>query len=324
MSSPNRKPRQKKNNERIIPIVIDGDELKDGVNDTEEDKSTAVTDSKNLGNISTSTDVSEDTSICSSVSTLVLSDVGEINASTEQDAEIKIPEPILPPYNVPEKIIIILDRAEDEISTFFELGNGNKVKPLDMLKDSLKFFINCKNAIDVKHEFALITLNENSATWVHDFTNNVKSIIKELDDIGECETEDIFDITSVFDLINKKVEIPTLKADLIIPPPFVVRAAFLYNRSITMPQIELTQEINSILTSPYFTFDIVMTHEIPDSSNKCNLIFKKLQQLDTKGLAYFFPVSRSATLLHTAIAKLLSHPLQRCAQKDANYKLKCN
>lgn len=319
MSGTSRKQRQKKNNERIIPIQIEKDDPKpeniiETVNNEEK-----ITNAVTIGSLSPSTDISEDD--------LVLVDKLELSESIDNGVEaediIKIPVRMLPSYNVPEKIVIILDRAEDEVSTFFELNNGSKLKPLDMLKDALKFFLNNKNAIDNKHEFALVTLNENSASWAHDFTSNVQNIIQELNDVEECETEDIFDMGTVFDLINKNVTVPTPKADLIIPPPFVVRAIFLYNRSITMPQIKLTEEISDLLTSPYFTFDVTMTHEIPDSSNKCNLIFKELQQLDTKGFAFFFPVSRSPSLLYVAMAKLLSHPLQRCAQKDANYKLNC-
>ncbi|GJQ77053.1 hypothetical protein Trydic_g23625 [Trypoxylus dichotomus] len=287
-------------------------------------KTTATTTTVNnkVATSSPISDLSDDGSICSFVGKLELSDSVETKIGRDV-ASIKIPVRALPPYNVPEKILIILDRAEDEVSTYFELNNGNKLKPLDMLKDSLKFFLNTKNSIDKRHKFALLTLNENSASWIHDFTNNVQSIIQEMEEIEECETEDIFDLATVFDLINKNVKVPPSKNDLIIPPPFVVRAIFLYNRSITMPQIEMTDEIRKLLESPYFTFDVAMTHEVPDSSNKCNLIFKELQQLDTKGYAYFFPVSRSASLLYTAMAKLLAHPLQRCTQKDANYKLSC-
>ncbi|KAI4458123.1 hypothetical protein MML48_7g00007146 [Holotrichia oblita] len=326
MSGPAKKQRHKKSNERIIPIQVEGRDFTtdDKLKSTDLTKSTTTTiDSIVISGSPTSDDASEDNSVCSSVGKLEISDNVESQVIKDQEV-IKIPARKLPPYNVPEKIIIILDRAEDEVSTCFELNNGNKLKPLDMLKDSVKFFLNMKNSFDNKHEFALITLNENSASWIHDFTNNIQSIIQKLKEIEECETEDIFDLGTVFDLINKNIKVPTQNSDLVIPPPFVVRALFLYNRSITMPEIELTDEISELLHSPYFTFDVAMTHEIPDSSNKCNLIFKELQQLDTKGFAYFFPISRSAALLYAAIAKLLSHPLQRCTQKDANYKINSN
>lgn len=243
----------------------------------------------------------------------------ELSTSLHDEEEFEIPERSLPSYNLPEKIVIVIDTAQDEVSTDFQLSNGNSCTPLSMLKCAIEIFLHNKHSIDDNHEYALVILNENTASWILDFTNNIQDILKSLRNLEDCHTEDIFDLNSLFDVINKNIAIPCTKASLVVPPQYVVRAIMLYGRSFTVPQLTRTNEIDNILSSPYFTFDVLMTHEPPSADNNCNKIFKVFQNLDTKGFAYFFTVSRNVIALHTAMAKLLSHPLQRPVQKQANY-----
>jgi len=231
----------------------------------------------------------------------------------------KIPARTLPAYNTPEKIIIVFDSAIDEVSTGFNINN-ELICPTAMLKRSLRFFLFNKHLIDPRHEYALVVINDNSVVWLKDFTSHIDTVINALDDIPACETEDILVLDDLFKLINSKVKLPETKENFNVPPPYVVRVLFTYGRSYTMPKVDdKLQEVLSLVNSPYFTFDILMTHEMPSTTNNCIKIFKDLQLIDSKGFAYFFPVGRSAAQLHLCIAKLLGHPLQRAVQRQADY-----
>jgi len=246
--------------------------------------------------------------------------VYDVNESSS-DTIIDTPQRSLPTYNVPEKIIIVLDRASDENCTNFEMSSGKNYTPLFMLQHALQIFLFNKSFIDNRHEFALISLNESTAAWVHNFTNSAQDIIASVKAITEfpCEPEDIFDLNSVFDIINKEVDLSPPNADPTIPRAEIVRTILLYGRSYSIPQLTKTNEIEKLLSSPQFTVDVVMTHEPPDSANHCDRIFKSLQEIDTKGFAYSFSVSRNASELHSAMGKILSHPLQRPYQPGAKY-----
>ncbi|KAF5285421.1 hypothetical protein FQA39_LY16675 [Lamprigera yunnana] len=227
-------------------------------------------------------------------------------------------------YNIPEKIIIILDRANDDNCTYFETSSGKKYSPLFMLHHALKIFLHNKAFINSQHEFALMQLNEHTATWVHDFTSSVQDILTSIRNITDlpCEPEDVFDLTKLFELISEKLDLNQLSFSTSIPPSYVVRTIFFYGRSYSLPELRQTTEVEKLFSSPYFTVDVIMTHEPPDSSNYCDQIFKSLQKIDMKGSSYTFSVSRNASELHCAMAKILSHPLQRPHQINANYDLK--
>lgn len=315
--------------ERIIPIQIEKDKSVSNVPSklslSVRQSQTAATkyniDSESDNDDSTSID--ENNVICSSVKSSTLSseqpeDVA-MPHSPLTETEITIPQRTLPSSNVPEKIVIVLDRALDENCTSFEIMSGKKYSPLFMLQHAIKLFLHNKIAIDNQHEFALVFLNENSATWIHDFTSSPQDIIRTMQSDTECEPEDIFDLNSLFGLIAKRVELDIPKNNLLVPPTFVVRTVLLYGRSYSIPQLSKMNEIKELLDSPYFTLDVIMTHEPPSSGNHCSKIFKVLQEIDTKGFGYSFSVSRNASDLHLAMAKILSHPLQRMHQLNAKY-----
>ena len=313
----------KNRNERIIPIVLENDATVETRQrgDTKDEYKDNPSNS-NLNEESTELETEDsnnsDNSICSTINQLqILSDCSDYDEKKIKD-DINNKTCSLPAFNVPEKIVIVLDRARDELYSHFKLNDGKMYSPLHMLKYSLLFFLRHKRFLNNKHTFALAVLNESSATWLHDFTNNVDSLLDVLEHIDECETEDIFDLDAVFDLIMSKVKLTELKEDVNVPPPHVIRVILTYSRSFTIPEFELSEDISNLLNLPYFTFDIVNTHEVPDSNNKCELIFKKLQELDTKGSSYIYSVERNSTELHNAFAKLLAHPLQRIAQKHAD------
>jgi hypothetical protein len=101
----------------------------------------------------------------------------------------------------------------------------------------------------------------------------------------------------------------------------VVRTILLYGRSYTLPKLDESEKVRELLDSPYFTLDVLMTHEPVDDDNNCNKIFNVLQNLDQKGFAYFFSVARDTKTLHDSVGKLLGHPLQRPIQQLADYSI---
>lgn len=245
------------------------------------------------------------------------------NFHEEETSDEEVKSDNLPSYGVPEKIIIVYDRAQDEQFTHFELKTGKMFAPAIMIKHSLNIFLRNKNAINQNHEYALMILNENGVSWIQDFTTEIQNIIDRLEDIPECDAEDVFDLNSVFEAISSNVKLyDTSNINEGVPPPYTIRTLFLYSRSYTIPTLKRTKEISELLDFPYFIFDVCMTHEPPSSSNHSNKIFEILQNIDKKGLSYYFSVHRCPIKLYIAMAKLLSHPLQRPSQSRAKYSLK--
>ncbi|XP_018565083.1 BRISC and BRCA1-A complex member 1 [Anoplophora glabripennis] len=222
-------------------------------------------------------------------------------------------ESSIPNANVPEKLILVIDRAQDENFTPF-VANNSKFTPLSMLKRAIQLFIKLKHTINKSNEFAIVVLNENNAKWILNFTSDMRKLKDAINKIDKCEVEDTFNLNSLFDEIKENVTMPNL-LKLEVPPSYIVRTVIFYGRSYTIPKIQLNESIENLLENPYFICDVLITHEPVESSNYCHKIFNALQELDKKGLAYFFPVCRDSRRLHNCAAKLLGHPLQRPKQK---------
>lgn len=218
----------------------------------------------------------------------------------------------LPSTNVPEKIILVIDRAQDEKITPFILHNKS-FTPFSMLKRAVQIFIKLKHMINKNHEFAVVILNTNTVGWYLNFSNDIRRINSLLDKLGECEVEETFKLNSLFDEIFQNVELPDVRDN--VSPPYLVRTILCYGRSYTVPALEFSEGIKKNLQHPYFVCDILMTHEPVDKDNHCKQIFDILQNVDKKGYSYFLPVGRDTRRLHTYIAKLLAHPFQRPHQK---------
>jgi len=234
----------------------------------------------------------------------------------------KLPNRNLPAVNVPEKIILCIDLSEDPNYTPFKLGDGTKYAPLYMIKRVAEIFINSKNLINKNHEFALVVLQSDTVAWLRHFTNDPRDIISVLEDMSESQQGDIFDLSTLFDVISDHVTLPQVSEPNATPPPFVVRVILLYSRSHCVPKFVHGQEsFNLLLSSEYFTLDILYIHEDPSEANKCEEIFSVLDDLDDRGFSYVLDVPRNTTKLHDNMAKLLGHPLQRPIQKIAYYKL---
>lgn len=248
--------------------------------------------------------------------------ISESPVEEEENAEeVQLPKRSVLPYNVPEKIILVLDTALDENFTEFQLADNASCTSLTILIRGIEMFLCNKSAIDQRHQYAVMILNDNTVKWVVNFTSDIDKILKELNNLNECSTEDIFDLNQVFNLIHDHVMLEPVNEEMKVPPAYIVRTVLFYARSYTVPQLTRTQEVESLLSSPYFSFDILMVHEPPSTDNNCTKIANILQEIDCKGFSYFFSVTRSRSDLFVAMAKLLAHPLQRPVQSVAKYTL---
>lgn len=232
---------------------------------------------------------------------------------------LTIPIRTLPVRNVPEKIIICLDTGIDAEYTAFKIGDGRPYTPLYMLKRVAELFVQNKNLIDPRHEYALITIDATAVKWIKEFSNNPNNIISGLNQIGSTESVgEKFDLSNVLDAVWQNVTIPKPMNPLYLPPPYIVRLILLYSRSsCTFVDRKNYEEL---LNHPYFTVDVIFTHEsIPDI--KYLQAFDCLQKLDEKVYSHEYCVGRNVTMLHDSMAKLLAHPLQRPVQNMASYEI---
>ncbi|XP_044757716.1 BRISC and BRCA1-A complex member 1-like [Coccinella septempunctata] len=227
----------------------------------------------------------------------------------------------LPSCNVPEKIVIALDIARDENYTYF-LGNGDeKIPPFNALVSAIEMFAKLKQRQSKNHEFGIVLLKQSKAFWDFGFSSDLKQLSCSLKKVLECKAVEKFDLTSLFTIIVSKIKTYEFYKDHSIPPPYVVRLVLFYNRSYTIPELHLMQNIKELLNCPYFFVDVLAAHEPVSDKNQCEEIFKRLQNIDTKGYSYFFNVGRNTSALIRSVLKLVGHPLQRPLQSLADYSL---
>ncbi|XP_061192765.1 BRISC and BRCA1-A complex member 1-like isoform X2 [Saccostrea echinata] len=198
----------------------------------------------------------------------------------------------LPRVNCPEKIIICLDMSSEMDKVSFRSRSGDKWTPMKLVRRALSFFLHSKQRINKNHQFALVHLFD-KASWVKDFTGNIKSIMNALDDLSETVELQSFNATSLFDLIHQCVPLPEVEGDVtILPPPYVVRMLFIYGRSNGLIEFHDKEEI-----------------------------FDRLCDFDEKGMSYIFEAARNPTRLYDQMSQLLAHPLQRPLQGEVSYRL---
>lgn len=242
----------------------------------------------------------------------------DIDESLLFDPDPQQPKRTLLPYNRPEKIILVVDTALDAIGPVDE-----RRKSLELLNLAVKAFLTNKSSIDAQHEYALVVLNESTAGWVVDFTNKIDTIIMILDGLKPCIPSDICELTSVFDLINTNVKLPPAQEDPTIPPEYIVRTILMFTRCNTLPVLIKSDTVDSLLSSQFFTFDVLMLYNAEMKDAYCQSIEKILKDIDPRDYSYFFSVAKTKVPeLLVAMTKFLSHPLQRPPRNQAYYSLK--
>lgn len=253
-------------------------------------------------------------------------------ASQQQQKEVERyeAEPLtnlsaLPRVNCPEKIIICLDLSSEVNRVPFVSRDFTKYNPLDLIKRALNIFIRTKHTMNPMHEYALVILQD-SAVWIQDFTSDVDDFVNVLFDLtNETRETEMFDLTSLFNIIQSKVDLPFVDDVSVLPPPYIIRTIFVYGRSNCVPELrEGTQgrEAQKLLSnSPYFFFDVFYVHEPPSEDNLCKEVYDVFLELDSNNTSYINEVGRNTTHLHNKMAMLLGHPLQRPIQMQASHSL---
>ncbi|GIZ04513.1 BRISC and BRCA1-A complex member 1 [Caerostris extrusa] len=250
----------------------------------------------------------------------------DVNVNVEQNqpsnslnSHMKQSQLNVPKINYPEKIVFCLDMSSDMEQVPFRLGDGSQHTPLSMVKRTIELFVENKHFINRKHEFSLMVLYEN-ATWVREFTNDPKELIESLQDLNETQDCATCDLASIVTLVTDKYEMRIPRKLSLLP--YVFRVILIYGRSRCMIHFSNEEARDFLINYPFFILDIIYIHEPPTSENKCQEIFEALCDLDEHDKSYIYEVTRNTTKLHNSMAKLLTHPIQRCAQKDTSYSIK--
>lgn len=229
----------------------------------------------------------------------------------------------LPELNLPEKILFVIDTVREQQCTPFKLGTGATYSPFFMIKRVVENFVNAKSIIQSRHEYALMTLDSQSSSWVCDYTNNTRIILNHLEGIAEDilnEEQKTYDFGQIFETIHSRIPIPTSNQAGTISPTFVTRVILIYGRSNSIPKFHTGQKyLKNLTDNPYFFLDVLFVHEPPSDDNMCELVYAEITALDTTSFSYIFEVGRNAAKIHDNMAKLLAHPLQRPPQKDTSY-----
>ncbi|XP_038067992.1 BRISC and BRCA1-A complex member 1-like [Patiria miniata] len=245
--------------------------------------------------------------------------------SAIHEPEPDVPALNLPHVNCPEKIVICIDLATEVNRLPFVTKDGSAHQPLEMIKKALNLFVETKSAINAKHEFALVLLQE-SALWIQDFTSDVDEFVNVLLDLTNDTTEcERCDLSSLFDVIHEKVQPPVIDDIECLPPPYIIRTLFVYGRSNCIPELngigENDQSQMSLSSSPYFFFDVFYVHEPPTEDNFCKEIYDVFLNLDIHNTSYIHEVGRDSSMLRHKMAMLIAHPLQRPQQTQCEYKI---
>lgn len=225
----------------------------------------------------------------------------------------------IPELNLPEKIILVIDTVREQQCTPFKLGTGATFSPLYMIRRVVESFVGAKSTIQPgAHEYALMSLDSQGASWLCDYTSNIKTVVNHLESIAEDvldEEQKTYDLGQLFEAIHARIAIPPMNQ-----PMFVSRVILIYGRSNSIPKFHTGHKyLENLTENPCFFLDVLFVHEPASDDDMCEAVYAEIAALDTTSYSYIFEVGRNPANLHNNMAKLLAHPLQRPLQKDACY-----
>ncbi|CAH1772785.1 unnamed protein product [Owenia fusiformis] len=241
------------------------------------------------------------------------------DSASSADEEV-IAEMLCPRINCPEKIVICLDLSTEMDNMTFRTKSGTAFSPLKLIKRALGIYVNLKSRIDSRHQFALVFLRD-QALLMGNLTTDPQRFLELLEGLNTTYEADSFDMTSLFNSVCDRLDLPKIDNVALTPPPYIIRTIFIYGRSHTKPHFTDQQTRRMLQSSPYFFFDAFYIHETPGDDNDCEAIYDYICDLDDKGHSYVFEVSKNPTKLYDCMAQFLAHPLQRPLQKDISYKI---
>lgn len=231
----------------------------------------------------------------------------------------------LPKVNCPEQIIFCVDHSSILQSTYFKASSkANQLTVMESVAKSIKHFMKIKSAIDNRHHYSLVLLNDD-AQWITDFESTHDEIWQMLKDMSSAKNEQpepdsSFDLTTLFKVIDQNIELGHLSTivDKVFPQ-YVVRVIMIYGRSNSNFMMDKTNlNYKNLQRHPYFFFDSIYIHEKVSETNCVEDIFNGICNLDENGTSHIYEVGfdMNMALLFNTFAKLLGHPLQRSPQKD--------
>jgi len=229
--------------------------------------------------------------------------------------------------NCSEKIIFCIDLCNEMENLDFRPTLNKLVVPsrLELIKAALRMFVHTKQKMNPNHEFAICVLLED-ATWFQDFTSDIEIFSKKLQILQSQGDFQTFNLTSLFKILKDKIpEILNIN-NTRTTTESVYRTIFVYSRSNTVPHMteESQKEIQEILNSPIFFFDVLYLHSKPSKENKPQEVYDMLTNLNNeRDIFYFYENSSSIRRLQLNVASLLSHPFQREEQSKNISKLEC-
>jgi len=254
----------------------------------------------------------------------------ETTDETGQDAKLEDTMEELkkaPQFNCKERIVFFVDVSSAMKSE--SLNQGRTSRPLSflqVLKKTLKIFLETKRVLNMKHEYAIVLINDHTTFWLQEFSNDLQQIteiIEGLEASDELEnSKETFNFDDVISLLHDHCGVPEVD-DLALPPPFVLRVIFIFGRSnceILFSE-EKSIEFQKMKASPYFFLDIIYIHEAPSQDNNVEATYDFFCSLDKEEKGYILDVSNGVKVLFETVAKLICHPLQRAPQNEACYSI---
>lgn len=241
------------------------------------------------------------------------------DSSTQNSTDSNVVENYIPAVDVPEKIVLFIDNNQDaEECDYLCTEDCASVHLSSAIRnEALRMFVLNKMCLNRNNEFALVVKNRAEVKLIKRFTRDIEQIfevISKMQFVTSKHDADHTDLTSIFNFVREDVLPSKIEAANIIPPEFIVRLILVYNSSYLLPKINEGNEIyKTLMSSPYFTFDILYLHNRPSDENKVQGILNELASF-IKVTSYLLESSRDVTKVFNCMAKLLAHPLQRSEQ----------
>lgn len=241
------------------------------------------------------------------------------DSSTQNSPVSNVVEKYIPPVDVPEKIVLVVDNNQDaeECDYLYTEDCASTPSPSLIRNEALRMYVLNKMSLNKDNEFAIVVKNRDKIKLVKCFTKDVEQIfevISKMQYVIYKQDADHTDLTNIFKVVKEDVLPSKIEVSNIIPPEFIVHLILVYNSSYLLPKINESNEIyKALMSSPYFIFDILYLHSKPSGENRVQSIFNELASF-VKVTSYLLESSRNVTKVFNCMAKLLPHPLQRVEQ----------
>lgn len=244
------------------------------------------------------------------------------NNSTQNSPVPDVVESYIPSVDVPEKIVLLIDNTQDaeECDYLYTEDCATSPSPTLIRNEALRMYVLNKMCLNRDNEFAIVVKSRDEIKCVKWFTSDIEQIfevISKMEYVTRKQDADHIELTDIFNIIKEDVLPPKVEASSILPPEFTVRLILVYNSSYILPKINENNEVyKTLMSSPYFIFDILYLHNKQSDENRVQSIFNELATF-IKVTSYLLESSRTVTKVFNCMAKLLAHPLQRAEQSTS-------